>query len=504
MQCSGESSASPETWSPIKNITSNYQISTHGNIKNSKNTIIKPEIRNNLYKVVLSQNDCTGKRKKVGHYIHELMVATFLPNPLNQKKIIHIDGNLLNNHISNLKWDTNYIYSDEIWHDFPYDNFSKYRISNYGRIKNSNDIILNPEIYKNYYRVNVFNDKNERKYFMVHNLVGLAFLKNNESHLHLYHLDGDTLNNKVKNLKWGIKDDFKYKNEIWKIIDQDTVGTYEVSNMGRYRNKQTGLILSPYKANNYLMASLVSSNGLLRVLVHTLVANAFVENDTPKIKTIVNHIDGNKFNNKASNLEWCTQSHNAKHAHSLNDKIRVASCKKIYKIDISGNKTLYNSILEASRTNKISIGIIKTCLKTKDKDKDFNNWYYNDTKVQHHINIDDFEELKGFPDYLISKDGRIYSNKTKKFMKIQYNNDYPKINLQVNNKAKTVFIHRLVAIQFIENPKNDPVVIHINGNNKYFHYMNLTWVSKKEYVYHANIIKKKTKVMNELISFINK
>lgn len=48
--------------------------------------------------------------------------------------------------------------------------------------------------------------------------------------------------------------------------------------------------------------------------VHRLVALSFVDNKYPEIRSHINHIDGNKLNNKASNLEWCTNAENLKHA----------------------------------------------------------------------------------------------------------------------------------------------------------------------------------------------
>jgi len=94
---------------------------------------------------------------------------------------------------------------------------------------------------------------------------------------------------------------------------------YEVSNFGvvlsKRRRKET--ILKPFmagycgKKKGYLRVRLHDGVSSRDYSVHRLVAEAFVKN--PENKPFVNHIDGNKLNNCADNLEWCTASENTLH-----------------------------------------------------------------------------------------------------------------------------------------------------------------------------------------------
>lgn len=51
--------------------------------------------------------------------------------------------------------------------------------------------------------------------------------------------------------------------------------------------------------------------------IHRLVAKTFIPNPDPEHFTDVNHIDGNKSNNRADNLEWCDRSYNLKHSYDI-------------------------------------------------------------------------------------------------------------------------------------------------------------------------------------------
>lgn len=114
--------------------------------------------------------------------------------------------------------------------------------------------------------------------------------------------------------------------EIWKDV-KDFEGLYQVSNLGRVkslprfvRSKNNskrhicGKILKPsLTSSGYYNFDLRRNQSHKYCLAHRLVAEAFIPN--PNNYFIVNHIDGNKFNNCVENLEWCTQSYNVKESY---------------------------------------------------------------------------------------------------------------------------------------------------------------------------------------------
>lgn len=151
--------------------------------------------------------------------------------------------------------------------------------------------------------------------------------------------------------------------EIWKpVIGFE--GLYEVSNLGNVkslpRKRCKGKVLIPHINKGYEYVHLCMNGNTSYVKVHRIVAMAFLQS-IPN-KTHVNHIDGNKLNNSADNLEWCTPSENLKHARE--NKLNMATVNNSYmskpiNMILSGEviKT-FPSIMEASRQT----GICRTAI----------------------------------------------------------------------------------------------------------------------------------------------
>lgn len=135
-------------------------------------------------------------------------------------------------------------------------------------------------------------------------------------------------------------------NEQWKPV-ANYVGIYEVSDLGRVRSvdrvtsngkRISGKILSP-AISDYARILLLKDKKRVAAYVHILVADAFVGK---RIEGhVVNHIDGNKLNNSASNLEYVTQKENIHHAidsRLITYKLTLSQMNKIRYLHVSGNK----------------------------------------------------------------------------------------------------------------------------------------------------------------------
>lgn len=86
------------------------------------------------------------------------------------------------------------------------------------------------------------------------------------------------------------------------------VPEYAVSNTGLVMNKRSGKILKPGSVGKYLHVTLSVNNKQTQEYIHRLVADAFIQKESPNL--CVDHIDGDTHNNNARNLRWVTTRQN--------------------------------------------------------------------------------------------------------------------------------------------------------------------------------------------------
>lgn len=170
--------------------------------------------------------------------------------------------------------------------------------------------------------------------------------------------------------------------EIWKEI-KGYEGAFEVSNLGNFRSKDRkvpcrwgGLRTYPGKSlktetivEGYQRIVLMKNAIKKRYMCHRLVAEAFIPN--PDNKPFVNHKNGDKADNRACNLEWCTQSENELHSHRelgntmkgktfprkilcLSDNVQYASMSGTIKS--IGNNACIEGLKKAIKANRLYHG----------------------------------------------------------------------------------------------------------------------------------------------------
>ena len=154
---------------------------------------------------------------------------------------------------------------------------------------------------------------------------------------------------------------------IWKDVPHYE-GLYEVSNTGQIRNSRTGHVLKfGLNRQGYFKTYLYDKNKKRKTMsVHRIVCMAFHDNSNNLPQ--VNHINMNKLDNSADNLEWCSQSYNIKHSFENGGreynkrKLLEATHKEVWCCDMEGNKIKkYYSLSEASRQTGIDVSNISAC-----------------------------------------------------------------------------------------------------------------------------------------------
>ena len=246
----------------------NYYIYDNGDIYNSNTQkILKGSIGEHGYKYYRLSK---GNIKQM-YYAHRLVAEYFIPNPNNLPVVNHIDGNKMNNNVTNLEW-VSYSENTQKWHnttqqkkerskiekyekdldgeDWKIIPESNYMISSKGRVRNlKTNNILHPSLTCGYYKVRISNN-GKTSDFLVHRLVYQVF--NNDfdvsQNLVIDHIDGNKLNNSVENLR--------------KITISENV----LSALYETKTNKTGKPVSQYTLDGHLIATYPSAASAAKIL----------------------------------------------------------------------------------------------------------------------------------------------------------------------------------------------------------------------------------------------
>lgn len=105
--------------------------------------------------------------------------------------------------------------------------------------------------------------------------------------------------------------------------------------------------------------------------------------------------------------------------------------------------------------------------------------------------VETFVKIDGFEKYEVSNLGKVRNMKSGRVLKPSlHKNGYLRYFLCENNKRKHLYLHRIIATAFIDNPEEKPQVNHIDENKLNNDLSNLEWCTVRENLIHGTRTKR--------------
>lgn len=295
-------------WIPF-NGYSLYEISPLG-IRNKNNKYVKKVRPDKGDYAITTLTGDDGKSHPIT--IHIQIAKHFIPNPNNLPIVNHLDGNRMNFHPSNLEWAS-----------YRRNNLHMYENGRAGQLMSGvpiEQIDLEGTVIAEFPSISQTADK-----------LGISIGKIN------WILQCDK---RVNGLYFRRKIQKNLPGELWEPTNtgiKELDNTYEVSNMGRVKQKIKENILSQSIQNKYYRVALTLNGKSVGYRVNILVAVVFCENKFGE-DAQVDHINKNKLDNRAFNLKFLPRKE-----HLIKDHGKPLRC-----IHPDGTITLYRSRSEAA------------------------------------------------------------------------------------------------------------------------------------------------------------
>ena len=347
--------------------------------------------------------------------------------------------------------------------------YSKYTVTDDGMIyswrRGERNLINQIENSAGYLFCNVLpdNEKIPRQRY-VHRLVAATFLENPEGKKFVNHLDGCPKNNDLSNLEYATASE----NSIHAV----RTGLFVKQGREVYKLDLKGIMVEKYPT----MTAASKACGI-------------------PVANIVKVCKGER--KLAGNARWCYATDYTGEETKIAPR---ATCIPVQKLNEDGEVIAeYDGLTQAAADNNTNTGMISAACRGLCETAGGSRWRYKpieetpeDVKEEptlyDQLGVKNWGIHPNFPEYCISRDGRIFSMYVKRIINQKIAGSYWTITLMnKNDNPQTVKVHRLLADLYVINPdpKTKTQVNHKNSNRLDNSIENLEFVSPSENTLHA-------------------